>query len=102
MTPQDVARVVLLMASLPATVNLLESIMLPVSMPFLGRGWRKPPGEERLRPYRATTLSASVSEIDVPTTNDILFDRWLCFLPRPRSANGPATAWIHPRISHKG
>jgi NAD(P)-dependent dehydrogenase (short-subunit alcohol dehydrogenase family) len=38
MTPQDVARVVLLMASLPATVNLLESIMLPVSMPFLGRG----------------------------------------------------------------
>jgi NAD(P)-dependent dehydrogenase (short-subunit alcohol dehydrogenase family) len=38
MTPADVARVVLLMASLPATVNLLESIMLPVSMPFLGRG----------------------------------------------------------------
>jgi NAD(P)-dependent dehydrogenase (short-subunit alcohol dehydrogenase family) len=38
MTPADVARVVLLMASLPATVNLLETIMLPVSMPFLGRG----------------------------------------------------------------
>jgi NAD(P)-dependent dehydrogenase (short-subunit alcohol dehydrogenase family) len=38
MTPADVARVVLLMASLPETINLLESIMLPVSMPFLGRG----------------------------------------------------------------
>jgi NAD(P)-dependent dehydrogenase (short-subunit alcohol dehydrogenase family) len=38
MTPEDVARVVLLMASLPETVNLLETVMLPVSMPFLGRG----------------------------------------------------------------
>ncbi|WP_370207005.1 SDR family oxidoreductase [Pararhodobacter marinus] len=38
MDPDDVARVVVLMASLPADVNLFESTILPVSMPFLGRG----------------------------------------------------------------
>jgi hypothetical protein len=27
-----------MMAALPPDVNMLESIMLPVSMPFLGRG----------------------------------------------------------------
>ena len=38
MAAADVARVALAMASLPAGVNLLEAVMLPVSMPFLGRG----------------------------------------------------------------
>lgn len=38
MMPQDVARVVLVMASLPDDVNLFESTILPVEMPFLGRG----------------------------------------------------------------
>jgi NAD(P)-dependent dehydrogenase (short-subunit alcohol dehydrogenase family) len=38
MDPDDVARVAVLMASLPDDVNLLESTILPVSMPFLGRG----------------------------------------------------------------
>ena len=38
MAAEDVARVVALTASLPASVNLLESVILPVSMPFLGRG----------------------------------------------------------------
>jgi NAD(P)-dependent dehydrogenase (short-subunit alcohol dehydrogenase family) len=38
MAAADVARVALLMATLPASVNLLESVILPVSMPFLGRG----------------------------------------------------------------
>jgi NAD(P)-dependent dehydrogenase (short-subunit alcohol dehydrogenase family) len=38
MDAADVARVALAMASLPAGVNLLEAVMLPVSMPFLGRG----------------------------------------------------------------
>jgi NAD(P)-dependent dehydrogenase (short-subunit alcohol dehydrogenase family) len=33
-----VARAVLLMASLPADINMLEATMLPLSMPFLGRG----------------------------------------------------------------
>ena len=39
MDPADVARVVLLMASLPPEVNLFDATMLPVSAPsFLGRG----------------------------------------------------------------
>lgn len=38
MDPADVARLALLMASLPDDVNLYESTMLPVGMPFLGRG----------------------------------------------------------------
>jgi NADP-dependent 3-hydroxy acid dehydrogenase YdfG len=38
MNPADVARVALVMASLPDDVNLFESTMLPVAMPFLGRG----------------------------------------------------------------
>lgn len=38
MDPKDVARLALLMASLPDDVNLYETTMLPVAMPFLGRG----------------------------------------------------------------
>ncbi len=38
MDASNVARVAVLMASLPAEANLYESIILPVSMPFLGRG----------------------------------------------------------------
>lgn len=38
MDPKDVARLALLMASLPDDVNLYEGTMLPVGMPFLGRG----------------------------------------------------------------
>jgi len=38
MSPQDLARVAVTIASLPPEVNLLESIVLPVSMPFVGRG----------------------------------------------------------------
>lgn len=38
MMPLDVARVVMLMATLPDDVNLYEGIILPVEMPFLGRG----------------------------------------------------------------
>jgi NAD(P)-dependent dehydrogenase (short-subunit alcohol dehydrogenase family) len=38
MDASNVARVAVLMASLPADANLYESIILPVSMPFLGRG----------------------------------------------------------------
>jgi NAD(P)-dependent dehydrogenase (short-subunit alcohol dehydrogenase family) len=38
MMPEDVARVALLMASLPDDVNLLDSTILPIGMPFLGRG----------------------------------------------------------------
>jgi NAD(P)-dependent dehydrogenase (short-subunit alcohol dehydrogenase family) len=38
MDPDDVARLAVLMASLPDDVNLFESTILPVSMPFLGRG----------------------------------------------------------------
>lgn len=38
MMPEDVARTILLMASLPDDVNLFESTILPVGMPFLGRG----------------------------------------------------------------
>ncbi|GGX07130.1 oxidoreductase [Pigmentiphaga litoralis] len=38
MKASDVARVVLLMASLPPEVNLYESVIFPLSMPLLGRG----------------------------------------------------------------
>lgn len=38
MSPEDVARLALLMVTLPADVNLFESTILPVGMPFLGRG----------------------------------------------------------------
>jgi NAD(P)-dependent dehydrogenase (short-subunit alcohol dehydrogenase family) len=38
MSPDDLARVAVVMASLPPEVNVLESVVLPVSMPFLGRG----------------------------------------------------------------
>jgi NAD(P)-dependent dehydrogenase (short-subunit alcohol dehydrogenase family) len=38
MDPRDVARIVVLMASLPDEQNLLEAITLPLGMPFLGRG----------------------------------------------------------------
>lgn len=38
MLPEDVARLALLMVTLPGDVNLLESTILPVGMPFLGRG----------------------------------------------------------------
>ncbi|MBM3345170.1 MAG: SDR family oxidoreductase [Betaproteobacteria bacterium] len=38
MDASNVARIAVLMASLPADANLYESIVLPVSMPFLGRG----------------------------------------------------------------
>lgn len=38
MQAADVARVAVLMATLPPEVNLLESVILPVTMPFLGRG----------------------------------------------------------------
>jgi NAD(P)-dependent dehydrogenase (short-subunit alcohol dehydrogenase family) len=38
MDPNDIARIVVLMASLPDTHNLLEAITLPLGMPFLGRG----------------------------------------------------------------
>lgn len=38
MDASNVARVAVLMASLPADANLYEGIVLPVSMPFLGRG----------------------------------------------------------------
>jgi len=38
MDPNEVARIVLLMATLPDEQNLLEAITLPLGMPFLGRG----------------------------------------------------------------
>jgi NAD(P)-dependent dehydrogenase (short-subunit alcohol dehydrogenase family) len=38
MAAEEVARVAVLIASLPADINLYESIMLPVTMPYLGRG----------------------------------------------------------------
>ena len=38
MSPDDLARVAVTMATLPPDVNVLESIVLPVKMPFLGRG----------------------------------------------------------------
>ena len=38
MDPDDIATIVVLMASLPDEQNLLEAITLPLGMPFLGRG----------------------------------------------------------------
>jgi len=38
MAAADLARVAVLMAALPPEVNFLEGVVLPVSMPFLGRG----------------------------------------------------------------
>lgn len=38
MDPNEVARIVVLMATLPDEQNLLEAITLPLGMPFLGRG----------------------------------------------------------------
>ena len=38
MQAKSVARVVLVMATMPPDVNLYESLILPVTMPFLGRG----------------------------------------------------------------
>jgi len=38
MSPDVLARVAVLMAALPHGVNMFEGILLPVSMPFLGRG----------------------------------------------------------------
>ena len=38
MSPDDLARVAVTIAALPPEVNMLESIVLPVSMPFVGRG----------------------------------------------------------------
>ena len=38
MQAEDVARLALLMATLPDDVNLFESTILPIGMPFLGRG----------------------------------------------------------------
>ena len=38
MDARDIARIVVLMASLPDEQNLLEAVTLPLGMPFLGRG----------------------------------------------------------------
>lgn len=38
MTVEDLAEVVITVASLPDTVNMYETIILPVSQPYLGRG----------------------------------------------------------------
>jgi NAD(P)-dependent dehydrogenase (short-subunit alcohol dehydrogenase family) len=38
MSPDDLARVAVTIAALPPDVNMLETIVLPVSMPFIGRG----------------------------------------------------------------
>ncbi|MFO1351980.1 MAG: SDR family oxidoreductase [Gammaproteobacteria bacterium] len=38
MSPDDLAKVALTMVTLPPEVNVLESVVLPVSMPFVGRG----------------------------------------------------------------
>ena len=38
MDPDDIAAIVVLMASLPDEQNLLEALTLPLGMPFLGRG----------------------------------------------------------------
>ena len=38
MDPADIAQIVVLMASLPDQHNLLEALVLPLGMPFLGRG----------------------------------------------------------------
>ena len=38
MAPDDLARIAVTIAALPTEVNMLETIVLPVSMPFVGRG----------------------------------------------------------------
>ncbi len=38
MSPDDIARIVVMMATLPPELNLLEGVVLPLSMPFVGRG----------------------------------------------------------------
>lgn len=38
MSPKDLARVAVMIAALPQGMNMLETIVLPVTMPFLGRG----------------------------------------------------------------
>jgi NAD(P)-dependent dehydrogenase (short-subunit alcohol dehydrogenase family) len=38
MTPDDIAQAALLMATLPANVNMLEAIVLPVDQLYIGRG----------------------------------------------------------------
>ena len=38
MTPTDIAKAALAMAAMPPYVNMLESIVLPVDQPYLGRG----------------------------------------------------------------
>jgi NAD(P)-dependent dehydrogenase (short-subunit alcohol dehydrogenase family) len=38
MSASEVARVAVVMAALPPDINLLEGLLLPVAMPFLGRG----------------------------------------------------------------
>jgi NAD(P)-dependent dehydrogenase (short-subunit alcohol dehydrogenase family) len=38
MNPDDLARAIVMMSALPPELNMFESILLPVSMPFLGRG----------------------------------------------------------------
>jgi NAD(P)-dependent dehydrogenase (short-subunit alcohol dehydrogenase family) len=38
MAAEDVAKIVTLMASLPDEANMLEALVLPIAMPFLGRG----------------------------------------------------------------
>jgi NAD(P)-dependent dehydrogenase (short-subunit alcohol dehydrogenase family) len=38
MSPDDLARIALLMVTLPADINLYQALVLPLSMPFLGRG----------------------------------------------------------------
>ena len=38
MSPDDLAQVAVTIAALPPEINLLESLVLPVSMPFVGRG----------------------------------------------------------------
>ena len=35
---KNVAQVVLAMAAMPQNVNVLETVVLPATMPFLGRG----------------------------------------------------------------
>ena len=38
MDPRDIAQIVVVMASMPDEHNLLEALVLPLGMPFLGRG----------------------------------------------------------------
>ena len=38
MQPEDVAEVAVTMASLPDSINFLESVVLPITMPLIGRG----------------------------------------------------------------